>query len=644
MTAAPASATTPTTPASTGDLWSVVPTPSPYPADNVLSGVSCVSASFCLAVGGGSLPPGPGDSGARSGSYAETWDGTSWALVGDPGGFVQSVSCVTPTFCMAVGSTSSDDNDGEPYADIWDGSGWQSSPVAVPPLDPNGTAWLAGVSCLSSTNCVAVGSYRQNGILVVKALTERWAGGSWAIGQEVDPDSLTALSSVSCSDQGGQVCMAVGSFRAAPTTSVPKTIEHTVIETSSDGSDWSVAETVDAVATNLSYFAGVSCSSATQCEAVGNYQIGQGGGLPSRHLVGPGVGAGPQPGRARPGPGGVLSGRSGLHRHRVPRQGQRVGRQQLGTDSDRDLGQLSPAQPVVRDRVLRRDGPAGSAAPGRTGLRLGTPYRQRLVEGHFGAHGRSPQHLRLAQQDLPAGGRGGPPRGRRGHRAAARRGALRQGRGQPPLFFVPGRNDPMPAYVDSRPFTGHPFEQKCGTGCSNIAVYVREQGVEEHPVPGATVKLQAYAVAPEDATYPYPPFVGVPLLKPEGFTQFKGELCVVVGVQEKGCSGSGEAKTTTDGQGIAYFRYWAPGMVKDGTVLLTATATDSTPSCDCRTGHQNANVYLSPDVVFDAYAPLTQQAVDYFSVWWENKLPFDDVTWATSIITKALPELGKRTN
>ena len=57
MTAAPASATTPTTPASTGDLWSVVPTPSPYPADNVLSGVSCVSASFCLAVGGGSLPP-----------------------------------------------------------------------------------------------------------------------------------------------------------------------------------------------------------------------------------------------------------------------------------------------------------------------------------------------------------------------------------------------------------------------------------------------------------------------------------------------------------------------------------------------------------------------------------------------------------
>ena len=428
MTAAPASATTPTTPASTGDLWSVVPTPSPYPADNVLSGVSCVSASFCLAVGGGSLPPGPGDSGARSGSYAETWDGTSWALVGDPGGFVQSVSCVTPTFCMAVGSTSSDDNDGEPYADIWDGSGWQSSPVAVPPLDPNGTAWLAGVSCLSSTNCVAVGSYRQNGILVVKALTERWAGGSWAIGQEVDPDSLTALSSVSCSDQGGQVCMAVGSFRAAPTTSVPKTIEHAVIETSSDGSDWSVAETVDAVATNLSYFAGVSCSSATQCEAVGNYQIGQGG---EDFLL-----------------SATWSGQGWVLAHNPVGLGPGQAVSCLGAQDCIDIGYPDkangwdgsswvpiPIETSASYHLLSLSCVTGFCAA--TGQAAQQPLAEQgcawapptasASSRATSAAGRSPQHLRLAQQDLPAGGRGGPPRGRRGHRAAARRGALRQG-------------------------------------------------------------------------------------------------------------------------------------------------------------------------------------------------------------------------
>ena len=208
---------------------------------------------------------------------------------------------------------------------------------------------------------------------------------------------------------------------------------------------------------------------------------------------------------------------------------------------------------------------------------------------------------------------------------------------QEPSFFVPDKPAPLPPIVGSRPFSGAPFEQKCGTGCSNIFVYVREPGVEEQPVSGAHVTLQASAVAPSDATYPYPPVVGIPVAKPEGFNQFKGELCVVSGTQESGCSDS--AKTTTDSQGVAYFRYWAPGIVKDSEVLLTATAVDKSPACDCRTGTDKANVYLSPNVVFDAYAPLTQQAIDYFSHWWEVKLPYDDVTWATNIITKVLPEL-----
>ena len=208
---------------------------------------------------------------------------------------------------------------------------------------------------------------------------------------------------------------------------------------------------------------------------------------------------------------------------------------------------------------------------------------------------------------------------------------------QEPSFFIPNKTDPLPPIVGSRPFSGAPFEQKCGTGCTNIFVYVREPGVEEHPVSGAHVTLQAYAVAPSDATYPYPPVLSIPVAKPEGFNQFKGELCVVSGVQESGCGDS--AKTTTDSQGIAYFRYWAPGIVKDSEVLLTATAVDKSPACDCRTGTDKANVYLSPNVVFDAYTPLTQQAIDYFSHWWEVRLPYDDVTWATNIITKALPEL-----
>ena len=131
---------------------------------------------------------------------------------------------------------------------------------------------------------------------------------------------------------------------------------------------------------------------------------------------------------------------------------------------------------------------------------------------------------------------------------------------QEPDFFVPDQADPLPPMVGARPVSGAPFEQKCGTGCANVFVYVREPGPEGQAVAGAKVTLQSYTVAPADATYPYPPVAGVPFVKPEGFDQFKGELCVVGGVngvQEAGCGSSAQA--STDSQGIAYFRYWAPG-------------------------------------------------------------------------------------
>src|SRR5262249_15246735 len=66
--------------------------------------VSCVSASMCLAVGANI----DGDN-KEPATVAEAWNGKEWQVLAAPAPGVDSrlsgVSCPTATFCMAVGST-----------------------------------------------------------------------------------------------------------------------------------------------------------------------------------------------------------------------------------------------------------------------------------------------------------------------------------------------------------------------------------------------------------------------------------------------------------------------------------------------------------------------------------------------------------
>jgi len=60
-----------------GTSWSLLRTPSPGSTNNELRGVSCTSASSCLAVGD--------DIGIGNGhTLAEIWNGTKWAVVPTP--------------------------------------------------------------------------------------------------------------------------------------------------------------------------------------------------------------------------------------------------------------------------------------------------------------------------------------------------------------------------------------------------------------------------------------------------------------------------------------------------------------------------------------------------------------------------------
>ncbi len=180
--------------------WSITSSPDPGSGDNVLNGVSCVSATDCVAVGSY-------DNGTVRQTLVENWDGTSWSVVAspDPGSVdnvLNGISCVSPTDCVAVGSY---DNGTvrQTLVENWDGTSW--SVVASP--DPgSGDNVLNGVSCVSSTECVAVGSF-ENGTLR-QTLVEDWDGTGWSVVASPDQgQGNNALTGVSCS---GGTCVAVG--------------------------------------------------------------------------------------------------------------------------------------------------------------------------------------------------------------------------------------------------------------------------------------------------------------------------------------------------------------------------------------------------------------------------------------------------
>jgi hypothetical protein len=180
--------------------------------DTIAFGVSCTSSSACTAVGR--------EEGTTSGEFAERWNGTSWALqspVNRSGGSLNSVSCAKSTECVAVG----DYVEGTtvvPLAERWNGTSWaqQTTP------DPKGSGWteLRSVSCTSSTACTAVGFTETSG--TQKPFAERWNGTEWSVLSTITPTGtlFAELAGVSC--YAASECVAVGWYETS--TSSAKTV------------------------------------------------------------------------------------------------------------------------------------------------------------------------------------------------------------------------------------------------------------------------------------------------------------------------------------------------------------------------------------------------------------------------------------
>ena len=148
--AAPAGAANPTSPPTVSAVQWTDAHAAAGTASNQLNNISCTSASLCVAVGQQNV-------GTGGGTLAEVWNGTTWKVVpsADPsattGDELDAVSCVGPSFCLAVGRSGSG-----PIAETWNGTVWTLATVATP---AGGTSSrLTSVSCVASNVCEVLGT------------------------------------------------------------------------------------------------------------------------------------------------------------------------------------------------------------------------------------------------------------------------------------------------------------------------------------------------------------------------------------------------------------------------------------------------------------------------------------------------------
>jgi hypothetical protein len=276
--------------------WSVVPTPT-VDDGSPLAGVSCLSASYCMAVGYSEHNCYP----CNYSTLVEHWDGNSWSVMPSPtprqqseGTFLTAVSCASPTWCMAVGTW--DDNQ---LAMSWNGRSWSRTAMAGSVIGQ-----LNAVSCTSATWCAAVGYEYDFGQTYTRPLLDTWDGKAWSTvrghvdqGEQgvacVRPSRCMAmggiaewwdgrqwsrlampsarglyLNSVSCTSPSA--CFAVGPRAVVGEPGPMQPPGHVPVAEAWDGHHWSVVgNPYRRVANEQADLSSVACSYAKSCVAVG---------------------------------------------------------------------------------------------------------------------------------------------------------------------------------------------------------------------------------------------------------------------------------------------------------------------------------------------------------------------------------------
>jgi hypothetical protein len=190
--------------------WSIVSSPNIATESNYLQAVTCVSASECWAVGYSF------NDNFIAQTLIERWDGTSWAIVSSPNtstmqtNLLFGVTCVSASECWAVGYYFNDNFIPQTLIERWDGTSWAI--VTSPNTDPTQNNFLVGVTCVSASECWAVGDYYDVGSIIAQTQIEHWDGASWVIvpSPNTDPAQANFLVGVTC--VSASECWAVGYY------------------------------------------------------------------------------------------------------------------------------------------------------------------------------------------------------------------------------------------------------------------------------------------------------------------------------------------------------------------------------------------------------------------------------------------------
>ena len=189
--------------------------------DGALSGVSCVTTRYCVAIG---VADGATPAFGAVGSVIiiETWNGARWTLrtsaesIGKTTILVPSVvSCATATRCVLAGdafSFSPTTDTDKPYVASWNGK--QLTTMKLAAVGRAADAVVAtGVSCATASNCAVTGAdlgRPSTSATSSTAFTEIWNGKSWQLAKVTWPKGVASTFTTGVSCYGAHSCEAVG--------------------------------------------------------------------------------------------------------------------------------------------------------------------------------------------------------------------------------------------------------------------------------------------------------------------------------------------------------------------------------------------------------------------------------------------------
>ncbi len=190
---------------------------------------------------------------------------STWTIESTPNpagaeiGVLSAVSCSSGSACTAIGSwAQSASVPGGVLAQRWNGKSWQIQRTPKPKGAASSN--LYGVSCPSSIACASVGTaYRTAGKLDVN-LAEAWNGKSWRVQATPNVNGATESNLYAVSCTSASACTAVGDYDN--TAGVPRAVVERW-----NGKAWRI-QAIPRPA-KRTWFFGVSCSAAQACTAVG---------------------------------------------------------------------------------------------------------------------------------------------------------------------------------------------------------------------------------------------------------------------------------------------------------------------------------------------------------------------------------------